>query len=368
MYRHTKANLPHLNQAYESDFDNHPIYKRIGGWVCDKDTGELKYKLDKNNWNFKENGEPSVLTGEDGDVMVTIPPYFYKIDSATKTFEIDSIIPNENGDNGRPGFSVHPAFLTKNNKVKPYILSGAYKGSIIANQLRSVSGVLPAHTNTIAWFTDRARQGRNTGSNWHDITRFYERQAITLLLLFEFGTLNSQEAVGLGAVNLSSAIQTGSSNELGDRSGYLGENGKTSIRYRGIEDYWGNIWEFVTGFMITDRGYHYTNDPSKFLNLSAMSLYEKDLSVKIPDGYITGIEMLPSNEWMMIPNKTGGNTNTYFCDYLYTHNSGQENITLIGGRWNAGAHAGAFYFGCNSSASLSLRTVVARLVCSKEVV
>lgn len=369
--QNTKANLPHVNQVYSSVWDNHPIVGQIGGWVCDKDTGALKYKLHKTDWTKKIDGTPSVLTGEDGDVMVKVPAYYIRITMepyGQPKFELDDTIPDRHATNGKPGFYVHPAFLTKSGKVKPYILTAAYKGYILNNQLRSISGVVPTVSQTISSFTDKARQGRNTGINKHDITRFYERMALNLLFYFEFGTLDGQTAVGQGwsSGNTESNI-TGTTNSLGDRSGYVGEvNGKASIRWRGIEDYWGNVWEFVNGFMISDIGYHYTNDVTKFLNMGAMETYAKDLSAKVPNGYITDMEKIPGKEWMMIPKSTGGSASTYWCDYFWSHDPTEQNIALAGGRWDLGAYCGPACWSCSSVASDTYSDVGARLSCSEE--
>ena len=369
--QNTKANLPHLNQVYSSVWDNHPIIGQIGGWVCDHVTGELKYKLHKTDWTKKSDGSASVLTGEDGDVMVKVPAYYLKITMEAygqPRYELDDTIPDRHATNGRPGFFVHPAFLTKSGKVKPYILVGAYKGYILNNQLRSISGVKPSVSQTISSFTDKARQGRNAGINKHDITRFYERMALNLLFYFEFGTLDGQTAVGQGwsSGNTESNI-TGTTNSLGDRSGYVGDtNGKASIRWRGIEDYWGNVWEFVNGFMISDIGYHYTNDVTKFLNMGAMETYAKDLSAKVPNGYITDMEKIPGKEWMMIPKSTGGSASTYWCDYFYSHDPTEQNIALAGGSWDNGAHCGPAYWTCRNVASYASSNLGARLSCSEE--
>ncbi|WP_432204449.1 hypothetical protein ACQ9ZF_05165 [Cetobacterium somerae] len=369
--QNTKANLPHVNQVYSSVWDNHPIVGQIGGWVCDKDTGALKYKLHKTDWTKKIDGTPSVLTGEDGDVMVKVPAYYIRITMepyGQPKFELDDTIPDRHATNGKPGFYVHPAFLTKSGKVKPYILVGAYKGYILNNQLRSISGVKPSASQTISSFTDKSRQGRNTGANKHDITRFYERLALNLLFYFEFGTLDGQTAVGQGwsSGNTESNI-TGTTNSLGDRSGYVGDtNGKASVRWRGIEDYWGNVWEFVNGFMISDIGYHYTNDVTKFLNMGAMETYAKDLSVKVPNGYITDMEKIPGKEWMMIPKSTGGTSSTYWCDQFWSHDPTEQNIALAGGAWSVGADCGPACWGCGDVASDAYSSVGARLSCSEE--
>ncbi|MGL4999406.1 MAG: hypothetical protein ACRC5T_10600, partial [Cetobacterium sp.] len=115
----TKAKLPHLNQEYFSNWDEHPIIGQIGGWVCDKDTGDLKYKLDRLDWNKKLDGTDSVLTGEDGDVMVKIPAFYCKATLNTYgkiDWELDDTVPNLDGTNGKAGFKVHPAFIKKDGK------------------------------------------------------------------------------------------------------------------------------------------------------------------------------------------------------------------------------------------------------------
>lgn len=366
----TKANLPHLGQVYSSNWDSHPIYSQIGGWIVDKDTGALKTKLHKEDWSKDILGNPSDLTGATGDVMVKIPAFYIKCTMESygqPRWELDDTIPDRLGTNGKLGFYVHPAFLTKSGKVKPYILVGAYKGYILNSQLRSISGVKPTVSQTISSFTDRARQGRNTGTNKHDITRMYERMALNLLFYFEFGTLDGQTACGQGWVTMSESNTTGTTNSLGDRSGYVGDtNGKASIRWRGIEDYWGNVWEFVNGFMISDNGYHFTNDVAKFLNVSAMDVYAKDLSVKVPNGYITDMEKIPGKEWMMIPKSTGGSASTYWCDHFYSHDPTEQNIALAGGPWGNGANCGPACWACLDVASITYSSLGARLSCSEE--
>ena len=371
--QNTKANLPHLSQSYSSVFDQHPIYSQMGGWVCDENTAELKYKLDKLDWSKKADGSPSNLDGTDGDVMVKVPAFFIKVTrmpNGKPKFEIDDIIPDEFGSNGKPGFFVHPAFKMSNGKVRPYFLWGAYKGFEKSGKLRSISGVLPTVSKTKGAFQDLARQGRSTD---YGISAVFERAAIQLLFYAEFGTLDCQEACGRGIVDMTweeglttnpDIRKTGSSNSLGDRSGYVDSgngNGKSSIRYRGIEDLWGNVYEFLSGIMVTDKGWHYTNEHSIMDTISSMKLYAKDLTSKVPNGYITDMEFPVGLEWTFIPKTTGGTGNTYYCDYLYSHDSGEENIVLAGGHWICASHAGLAYWVCDYVASDANSDIGARL-------
>ena len=138
-------------------------------------------------------------------------------------------------------------------------------------------------------------------------------------------------------------------------------NGKSSIRYRGIEDLWGNIWEFLAGIMVTDKGWYYTNEHSKMDNISQMSLYAKDLSQKVTNGYLTDMEYPVGLEWTFIPKSTGGSTLTYYCDWFTTHDSGEENIVLAGAAWGDASTAGLAYWYCAYVASDVWSSVGARL-------
>ena len=370
----TKANLPHKSQSYSSPYDNHPIYGNIGGWVCDTTTAALKYKLNKTDWSKKLDGSPSNLTGTDGDVMVKIPAFFIRVtrqSNGKPKFEIDDTIPDLYGSNGKAGFFVHPAFRKADGTIRPYFLWGAYEGYIQDSKLRSISGVLPTVSKTKAAFQDAARQGRSID---YGIMAVYEAWAVQLLMYVEFGTLNLQEAVGRGIVDFTwdegltthtEARKTGLSNSLGDRSGYVenGEfkNGKCAVRWRGIENPWGGIWKFLSGIMVTDKGWHYTNEHSKMDTISSMSLFAKNLSSKVPNGYLTDMEFPNGLEWTFIPKSTGGSESTYYCDYFVTHDTGEENIVLVGANWYDASQAGVAYWHCDNVASDSISNVGARL-------
>lgn len=371
--QNTKANLPHKSQSYSSVFDSHPIFSNIGGWVVDTTTGALKYKLDKMDWSRKADGTPSNLTGTDGDVMVKIPAFFIKVtrqSNGKPKFEIDDTIPDLYGSNGKPGFMVHPAFKKPNGQIRPYFLWGAYKGYVQGTQLRSVAGVLPTVNKTKASFQDASRQGRNIN---YGISSIYEKWAIQLLFYTEFGTLDSQEACGRGIVDMTwedgltnntELRLTGQSNALGDRSGYLDNgngNGKCSMRYRGIEDLWGNVWEFISGVLLTDTGWRYTNDHSKMDVASSMALYSKDMTQKVTNGYITDMEYPVGLEWTFMPKATGGGSSTYYCDYYWSHDPGEENIVLSGANWSAASAAGVACLSCHHVASNVYSLLGARL-------
>lgn len=377
----TKAHLPHLNQTYSSNFDSVYPWKDMGRWVADTTTGALKYKLHKTDSSKKTDGSAANLTGTDGDVMVKVPAYAYRVTyspTGKPRYEVDTTVPDKYGSNIRAGFKVHPWFKNPDGSVAPYRTMGAFGGYVDANnQMRSIAGVIPTRSITQAAALDKSRQGRNTRFS---IDCKYGIAAVTLLFLVEFQSLNSQDVAGRGKVDYDyqtvvdngyAELTTGDTIALGDRTGYLevrGEtNGKTSMSYRGIEDYYGGIWRHVTGFYVTDEGYHHTGDYTKFGTIGSYTLTKANPLMGVEadayvSGYVTGMERISALDFDFLPNAIGGAASTYYCDNFWSHRKGQTNIALFGGRWHYGSNCGVFCWHWTDVASVANVTIGARLV------
>ena len=92
-----------------------------------------------------------------------------------------------------------------------------------------------------------------------------------------------------------------------------------------------------------------------------MTLFAKDLSDKVTNGYLTDMEYPNGLEWTFIPKVAGGSESTYYCDYFVSHDSGEENIVLAGADWNGASYAGLAYWNCDNVSSNSHSTIGARL-------
>lgn len=376
----TKANLPHLNQPYSSYYDHIFPYNEMGRCVCDKDTMAIKYFLDKLDSSKKMNGEPSILTGEDGDVMVHVPCFAYKVARTDRmAWGVSTIKPNKWANNLPEGYKIHPWFINPDGSIAEYRLVGAFEGYVLTGQLRSVAGVIPTRSKTIGSFRTDARNGRSTKFN---ITTFYETSALQLLMINEFGTLDTQTAMGKGKTELNTTTEveatnyavltTGETIKLGNRSGYLVSedgsrtNGKVSMSYRGIENIYGSIWKFVDGLIITDDGYNHTMNPANFGTVGSHTLAPAipimgDAADAFKEGYIKNIENIESLDFAFLPSEQGGSSSTYFTDYHWSHRRGQTNIALVGGDWSNGARCGAFVWIWNNVSSYANSTIGARL-------
>ena len=128
------------------------------------------------------------------------------------------------------------------------------------------------------------------------------------------------------------------------------------VKFAGIEDFWGNIWEWIDGLttdnnfnIITNWDYDGNNYNNDFTTSSGLTTNS--------GGYVTNVAGTTESGFMNI--KYGGSASTYFCDYGYL-NSGR--VLKFGGRWPSGSSCGPFYLYAVNTASGAYADVGARLM------
>ena len=346
-------------QNYKSTVDDYFPYSDIRGVVFNGFVGTtIAQILDKNDATKQSNGSPSNLTTL-GNVMNEYPKFYCQVKMTPQGRRYRIFSYKNPTKKIAMGIKPHPVFKKPDGSYKNFEYLSRYKGSHDGTRVVSLSGKSPYVSITQGTFRDKCRNGRNT--NWNMLT-FEQISMLQCLYIVEFGDLNSQAVLGQGRANTSSTNATGACNALGMRSGRISDDDANgNVCYRGLEDFYANIWDFIDGFMITDRGYHYTNDPSKFGNLSAMTLFPKTLNFKITNGYVDKMEVIDGYEHLLIPYGTTGSATTYYCDLFWSHDAGKENIALFSGDWGYGAHCGCFFLNCTNVASGSWANVGGRL-------
>ncbi|MGL5963008.1 MAG: hypothetical protein ACRCZ2_01210, partial [Fusobacteriaceae bacterium] len=338
------AHKPDQNQSYNNPFKDVYPFSQIGRVVTDKNTGAIIAELSEDNSFNAKNGEFFVFDDTKHDIMVKFPKFFYKREWNGNNLQESILTEVPYFAVGKDGYEIFPTFLKEDGSIRDYVLYGAFKGAIIEEQLRSIKGYLPAHTKTIAEFRDLARQGRNTTFNIETISIV---SMVQLLYKVAFQDLNSQSVLGNGWTSKSASTTTGGTMELGNRSGYLGVNGN-QISLFGIEDFYGNIFSFVDGLLVTDTGYNVTNNVSNFGDVAKHVLIPAtplmgEAANSFVGGYFKTIEKIAgTHKYMNMPNSIGGTDKTCYSDYLWSHRRGQTNICRFGAAWAYGSHAGAF--------------------------
>lgn len=354
--------------------------------------------------------------GSNGQVMVYQPKFYYLV----CPLEYDR---QETGygyhlrkanyyisETQRAGFKLHPAFYDKNGNEVDYVLMSAYEGCIYdtsanaylknneqvmdasKDKFSSIAGARPASGVSQNLTRPNIEQmAKNRGEGWHSFgikTASMEQ----LLMIVEMGMMNLQTAIGQGVVNLpwttgsdttsSYAGATGSTASLGNGTGRATEtttyeggvatkntaDGKTSICYRGVENFWGNIWKFAyginfycevgkpfLGYVCKDFNYAESKKTDNYENIG--------FALSSENGYVSAMGYSTKYDWLFLPSEVKGNSSLPVGDYYYQNNTWDGyRIALLGGYWDSGSYAGGFYWYLNNGVGNRNRSIGGRLV------
>ncbi|MGI6533204.1 MAG: hypothetical protein ACOX23_01105 [Peptococcia bacterium] len=144
-----------------------------------------------------------------------------------------------------------------------------------------------------------------------------------------------------------------------------GVEGKVSINYRGLEDLWGNVWEFVDGINIKNSEKQpYVADNGFVSNEFAEPYQPSGITLPSGNGYVKDFACSAKADWLLMPTTVGGGYNTYIPDYYYQNWTGNsaDKVALAGGRWAHEADAGLFYWLVTSTSSGADLAVGARVL------
>ena len=155
---------------------------------------------------------------------------------------------------------------------------------------------------------------------------------------------NSEIVFDGAAVNIIVMVaqKTGQTANLQKPSSKLsGISGRTSFKWRGIEDPFGNLYEWVDGVLINDNKGYICNKPSLFA--STLTTDYKPLSYINANANGYSFEMGYDENYpeAQFPIAVGAGSSTGYADYYY-QNPGLRGA-LFGGDATAGTGAGLFY-------------------------
>ena len=315
----------------------------------------------------------------------------------------------------RAGFRLHPAFYDASGNEIDYFLTSAYEGSIYdasasayllndeqvmntgEDKFSSIAGARPASGSSQNLTRPNIEaMAQNRGTNWHgDLIK--QVSAEQMLMIIEMGMMNLQTAIAQGVVSLpwttgsdtgsdttsSYAAATGSTASLGNGTGraektttYEGGvakeytvDGKTSVCWRGKENFWGNIWKFVYGINIWGNGkmgggQPYICSDFSFAESKNSGNYEPaGFTVTNANGYISAMGYSTACDWLFIASECLGNSSLPVGDYTYiTVNLNGYRIAQLGRGWSSGGSAGGFYWALGDGVGNRYRNLGGRLV------
>ena len=318
----------------------------FGHYPCLFKDGVEVGRLNPNDFTKFEDGTSADITsGSAGDVMIAFPKLGYKISTSGNNVTV-SMTDNPNAEGYC--YLAH----TRGTTVKDVFYLGAYKGYVTSSKLRSLSGKAPTVDTTIGNFRTYA-QANGSGYDQSAFNQLIFRQCMYLL---KYKNLDSQTAVGQGYVNGNSAsIATGGTNSKG--MDYGETTGKLQMKLFGLEDFWGNVYEFIDG-IFSDSSYNiltatenFNDTGSGYTNQGASGFSSNT------GGYMSKVQ--GTSEKGFVLKEANGSETTYYSDYAFVYAS---RLAYFGGYWGLGASAGAFLLDVSRSASDSSSNLSARLM------
>lgn len=196
-----------------------------------------------------------------------------------------------------------------------------------------------------------------------------DARKITAIEPYDDGTITGSEITFDGAaVNIAvdnfvctMAQITGQCDDLGMKSGCLNNDGYHSMIYRGIENIFANIWQWVDGINIKDHLAYICKDHSKYASDKFDGDY-KPLAYTNCDtnGNPKTLGLDVDEPFFRFPTSIGGGTSTYMCDY-YWQNTGNR-VALVGGNFYGGALGGLWSWGLYYTSSNADWTIGARVL------
>mgnify|MGYP003609596889 CR=1 FL=1 len=188
--------------------------------------------------------------------------------------------------------------------------------------------------------------GGNNVASMRVITAINALDASNSEIVFDGAAVN----IAIGNIIVMVAQKTGQTINLQKPSGKLsGISGRTSFKWRGIEDPFGNLYEWVDGVLINDNKGYICNKPSLFA--SSLTADYKPLSYTNANtnGYPFEMGYDENYPEAQFPIAVGAGSSTGYADYYY-QNTGLRGA-LFGGYAALGANAGLSYWDLNYSPS-----------------
>ena len=191
-------------------------------------------------------------------------------------------------------------------------------------------------------------QGGNQICHGRNITGITVYDGANKAIAFDGAAVN----IALGNMVYNTGERSGDTDGVAATSGSMVSNsdGKRSCKWRGIEDPYAGMWQFVDGVNINERQAWVCDNADDYAsNVFAAPYKQLSYANITTDGYPTVMGYDPLNPFAQFPITLGGGSTTFYADYYY-QNSGQR-IALIGGGWSHGSYSGLRYWALSFSAS-----------------
>lgn len=219
-------------------------------------------------------------------------------------------------------------------------LIGAYEGVVNGSQLLSISGEPSTGSVSQIDFKSYAR----TNGVGYTLVKWKHHCIVGVLYYALYGNTNCQATIGSGTNSYTK--NTGLTNSLGMNDSSASATGNSgSINFLGLENWWGNKYEFIDNATFnhggTDYKFYIVEDDGSSREVQA----HQYTGTFYPTVMVFGEHL----DLVMKPNTTSGTTSTGFCDSQYF--SGSSNQVVQRSCSGSYAGGGVAYLGTSYSGS-----------------
>lgn len=204
-------------------------------------------------------------------------------------------------------------------------------------------------------------RGGNQRFYGRDITAINDYDASNKSIVFDGDPVNISIDDRLYNVGWKSGFSAG----IAASSGSLTSNsdGKWPCVYRGIENPYANIWQFIDGVNINDRQAWVCTNPAQYASNVFAFPYEQLSYVNAnANNYVKYMGYDAAHPFAEFPVEVQAASNQYYSDYYY-QDTGQR-IARVGAFWSSGTYFGPWCWNLNEDSTLAYVNIGGRL-CKK---
>lgn len=286
---------------------------------------------------------PANRTSPSSATCVKIPQFYYKVEKSGNIFRYYV------ADGPLDGFSLHPG-------SESYI--ARYEGYLVN---KSGGQALCSYSNTPAKTGLTRAEFRNYAKNFASNAQLYDFAAwcaVGLLYRVEYADWGSQEKINRGIVNDSSVHKTGETDAMVYHTGRANSGDNSAVQYRGIENPWGNVWEWVDGINFNNYAPVICTDPTKYADDTTTNYTVAGVPLG-GSGSTKTLGISTNLPWAYLPREPGGSETTYIPDSM--NSSSAWKVLMVGGSRGNSSAAGLFCFHAGNSSSSSGVSIGTRL-------
>ena len=333
--------------SWDEFFGHYPVLFKDGAEVG---------KLNRDNFDQFEDGTTAdISSGDAGDAMICFPRRgLYIKTNGTKL----TVSMTDNPNDSAYEYNAH----MKGSVAKDKFYLGAYKGFVLQNKLRSLKGKTPSVNQPIGSFRTYA-QANGEG---YEQSAFYQLIFRQVMFILKYKSLDSQTKIGVGFTEASDLgiKSTGSTKTWGmdcelikqSNLSYMSD-GTHCMKLFGIEDFWGNVYEWIDGLRTTssrsiltatvdfnDAGSGYMDNGNNGI-LEDVGNYMSSPIGTTKSGFVM--------------KNASGSASTHFCDHASING---DVVAKFGGYFASGSQAGVFHLTLADAQSRTHNTIGARLM------